>query len=541
MKSFRNLFGRDGGAGDPPAMPWDQHPSIYEHIRAHTVPDRPGLTEGGERLPDEERVNEGGQIRWAPGALDGVLGHHMGPGGDALRVRRAVDLIRDYCENPTVTTKATLYQHLLEGNVLLLIDPMIKLLMANEQLNWRQLYELAHSLATEAPDREPVKLGIAILGRYQNPDNEELFQTLGRHEEFTLFCAVALRNMSDDPEQSLWRLAKNVEGWGRIHVVERLTQTQNPKIKDWLLREGYRNSVMYEYLAFACATAGGLLAALSEDTVDRELLSSAGEIIVALIEGGPAEDIDDYEDGALAVEMFMKHMESRAETLSDFLHIHRIREFLLDDEADWETRALRGWTTERRNALVMSCDRILNRPEWAERARDGLGSKDDREFYRASRVAEALEIDTWEIHWRLLQESPTDTGRWLQVMGRCDDSRIGDVMAFADQNIDLAAIGTGPAEELGLGREWQQHQCLDCILQELRRFPGIGKEYVSAGLRSAVVRNRNQAVAALSAWGDNLWGDELRGALEAAARIEPDEDLRGRMEKVLRGEPLDDD
>ncbi len=37
--------------------------------------------------------------------------------------------------------------------------------------------------------------------------------------------------------------------------------------------------------------AGGLLEALSRDNVDRELLSSAGEIIEALINGGPTEDI----------------------------------------------------------------------------------------------------------------------------------------------------------------------------------------------------------------------------------------------------------
>jgi hypothetical protein len=127
------------------------------------------------------------------------------------------------------------------------------------------------------------------------------------------FCAVALSNLSNDPEPSLWRLARNVNGWGRIHVVERLAQTENPEIKNWLLREGYRNSVMYEYLAYTCAVAGGLLSALSEDTVDRELLTSTGEILAALIAGGPAENIDDYEDGALAVEMFLASIAAEAD------------------------------------------------------------------------------------------------------------------------------------------------------------------------------------------------------------------------------------
>lgn len=539
MSFFNKLFGKGGDeAVQPPSMPWDQRPSIYDHIRSHTDTTQPGLTEGGEALPDEARVNEGSQIRWAAGALDGVMGHHVGGADNDELVRKAVDLVLAYCESPTATTKHALYQHVIEGSTLPLIDPIIETLVGNQQLNHQRLYELASSFVSEAPDREPVKFGIAILGLFHNPENETLFQTIGRHEEFTLYCAVALTNLSDDPEPSLWTLARNVNGWGRIHVVERLAQTESSEIKNWLLREGYRNSVMYEYLAYTCATAGGLLSSLSEDTVDRELLTSAGEIIDALITGGPAENIDDYEDGALAAEMFLRHIESSAETLDDFAHVHTIKWFLDDEDTDWDSRAERGWTSERRDDLRATCDRILSRPEWSDLARHGLASDDEMEFHRANQVAEALGIDTWETHWHRLQEKPTDSGRWYQVMACCDDGRIAEVIALAEQNVDLEKIATGPADEMGLGPGWEQHQCLDFVLQGLRRFPGQGHQLIEAGLRSPVVRNRNMAVAAMSAWECDRWDDNLRDALKAAARIEPDDDLRERMEQSLRGERL---
>ena len=38
----------------PPAMPWDQTPSIYQHICRHVNPGQKFLREGGEALPDEE-------------------------------------------------------------------------------------------------------------------------------------------------------------------------------------------------------------------------------------------------------------------------------------------------------------------------------------------------------------------------------------------------------------------------------------------------------------------------------------------------------
>lgn len=64
MGFFGKVFGKGGNEhGESLSMPWDQRPSIYEHIRSHVPADGPGLTEGGETLPDEQRINEGNWIR----------------------------------------------------------------------------------------------------------------------------------------------------------------------------------------------------------------------------------------------------------------------------------------------------------------------------------------------------------------------------------------------------------------------------------------------------------------------------------------------
>lgn len=367
----------------------------------------------------------------------------------------------------------------------------------------------------------------------------DLFQMLGRHDEFTLFCAVAITNASGDHDEALWTLARNVTGWGRIHAVERLSHTENPAIKDWLLREGFRNSIMYEYLAATCARAGGLLAALSEGHVDRELLSAAGEIIQALIVGGPAEGIDDYEDARPVMESYVNHMASSAETVKDFLHVNSIKGYLDEDDSRWTGRYDAGWTVECREALRSECAVILGRPEWRDRVGAQLSSVNEQEFYSADQASKALAIDTWDIHWRRLQDKPADPGRWYHVMAGCDRDRIERVIEFAEANIDLAAIATGTADELGLGPPFEQHSCLDFVLQDLRRFPGKGGALIEAGLNSPVVRNRNMALNALAAWSREDWPGRLRKALERAAECEPKEDVRERMQKVLRGEPLE--
>lgn len=540
MSFIGRLFGgkADDDGDVPPSMPWDRHPSILEFVRSHLAEGKPGMLEDGYTLPDEETISQGSKIRWAAGAMDGVMTHHMGAGQDEETVRKTVELVLAYSQQPTAANKAAVYQHVLAGNVVSIIDSVIVALVSENNISHDRLYELARSFVTEAPDREPVKFGVVLLGLFRQPADTEHFQTLGRHDEFTLFCAVALANSSEDPDEALWTLARNATGWGRIHVVERLVSTENPAIKRWLLREGFRNSVLYEYLAATCARAGGLLAALSEDDVDRELLTAAGEIIQALITGGPAEGIDDYEDARPVIESFLGHMGPSAGTIQDLLHVNSVKGYLDEDESRWVGRFDAGWTAECRDRLRSQCDSILSRPEWPDRVRTGLGSEDELEFAHADQAARALGIDTWDIHWRRLQEKPTVPGRWYHVMTRCNEDRIEKVLEFAEANLDLPSIATGAGDELGLGRGFEQHSCLDYILQDLRRFPGRGGMLIEAGLQSPVVRNRNMAVAALAACPRADWPGGLEESVERAARCEPKDDVKERMQQVLRGEPL---
>ena len=523
---------------EPPSMPWDRGPSILEFIRSHIVAGKPGLADGAETLPDEEQVSEGSDIRWSPGALDGVLMHHVGPGDSEEPIRRITELTVAYSAQPTAVNKAAVYEHIIDEGVVSIIDPVLEALLKEQGINQQRLYELAHSFVTEAPDREPVKFGIAVLGLFGRPDDLELFQTLGRHEEFTLFASVAIANSAEDAEASLWELAKNVSGWGRIHLVERLSETTDPKIKDWLLREGFRNSVEYGYLAATCARAGNLLAALTVDHADRDLLTAAGDILESLIAGGPAEGIDDYEDARPVIESFLHHMESSAETVDDFLYIHAIDEYLGQDDSRWSQRYAAGWTPEVRKALRARADSILARPDWAEKVREQLDSDDQWEFYQADQAAEAIGVDSWEQHWRRLQDKPSDPARWFYAAKRSDEHRIAQVVEYAEATLDLAAIATGPADELGLGPGFKQHSCLDFVLQELRRFPGQAATLIETGLKSPVVRNRNMATLALAQWPRERWPEHLERSLQEALQQEPKESVRDLMQKALRGEPL---
>jgi hypothetical protein len=371
--------------------------SIFAHIRAHAPADQLGLFDGGEALPDEDKVRASTRVPWASGALDGVATHHMGGNRDADLPDQLAAAVVSAIEKPNRRRLRSLYALFEPVNALDVVDSLIDALR-RRGVSRNDINEFSAWLATTAPDREPVKLGIALLGvAGLNPPDLEIVRLLGRHEEFTLYAAVALRNGLQNSDPELFALAHHVNGWGRIQLVERLAATSDATIKRWILREGFRNAIMYEYLAYTAATTGDLAGELASGAPDRELLTAAGELLTALFNGGPAQNIDDYADGAVATESFISHMLTRAETLGDGLATWEVEKFVARD-GEWGDRIARGWTVERRAMLARGCAQVLDAPSWATIVLDGLRSDEQSVVWRADQLALRVGVDPYPAH-----------------------------------------------------------------------------------------------------------------------------------------------
>ena len=481
-------------------------------------------------------------MSFAPGAFDGIWG---GGRADEEESDKLYETLAEAVQQGFGPSWATLYEMLTERSTLDYADEIIERIVERRDISASGLYALARFLVERAPDREPVKFGIALLGIFRHLDDREIFMTLGRHDEFTLYCAVALSRTQSDPDIALWELAQTVQGWGRVQVVERLADTENELIKDWLLREGFKNTVMYQYIACTCAATGGLLEALDCSDPDDELLDAACELIAALAAGGPADDMDDYKDGPEATDKLLHHLTSRASKLQHFCAVAQIRLFLqADEKTKPRPQEELGWTKELCRSLESRCDEILYRSWWPEQVRaaleanatiDELDEGAEQQFLLAARAAKVLRLPTFRHHWRRLRKEPMVGTRWYLAIDNMGPTDVDKMISFAERRLSLDKIATGPAEVLGLGQQYRDHTYLDLILQKLIDYPGKGWELVSTALKSPVVRNRVQAIKVLSKWHDHkpFWRDYVRRALEKAAREEPDKELRARMDLLL--------
>ncbi|MCY9660966.1 limonene hydroxylase [Paenibacillus chondroitinus] len=503
---------------------WEGKTSIYSFIKEQ------GETAAGA-LPDDEEFWSGSKLRWVAGGLDGAFGHHAGPGQMTEETRELVHLLAKQSRKPKSSIRKTLYATLVKTDIGSKIDFILEELRKQPGIQPDALFQEARWLAENGAHRNVVKLGIALLGLFQNENVRDLLLTLGRHEEFTLYAAVAIQNGMEDSNQVLFELAKHVHGWGKINLVERL-EPATEEIKDWLLRQGCQNSVMNEYLACICARNGGLQEALSANSVDSALFDGATDIVEALLNGGPAEDIYDYEYGPQVVSDYVRLAREMGSSAKHLSVVWSIRDFLDQDEKNWSERMSEGWTEQVKINNRDACELIITDAKWVSIIMDAVSSGNSSDRYYGAACADKLGVDIWETLYGQLAADPLQDFHYFQLMKSSDPNRIRQVVQFATEHLPLQHIAAGPGDEMGFGQEYVAHRNLDTVLQSLDQHEGIGVELILTGLNSPVTRNRNMAIKALEGWHVTAWDERLIHAVNHLSEIEPDDSVKERIQKL---------
>jgi len=467
--------------------------------------------------------------------MDALLGGGSASEND-ITARSLTSALGALIRRPSQSSLTHLYSLICDESAISIVDDFLRAVQMS-RLRKGDIATVARYFATNSTDLNSVKLMVALLGISSGPADANLVQDLGLYEELTLYSAVTLSRIMPEPDDAIWNLAKHTFGWGRIQAIRRLRGPLSAEIRNWLLTEGYRNGVMVEEIAFHCAVEGRLLDELEKDDPPEVLLDGAGELLSALAVGGPAEDMDDYSDGAGAARRFMELVGERASNkLERYLQVKAILDFVSDVEADWATRAQRGWSAEIRWIVRTGASTFLARPSWRELAEAALQSDDRGTFWSATIVARSLGIDTWPHHLR--RQRDIRSGEWYFLMQTDDLSRITQVIDLAIEQLDLKKVGSGPTTSLGLGPDFEDDSAVDFILQDLRRFPGVGWPILEVGLRARTVRARNMAHRALEAWDRATWPTSALPALRAALDKEPDGEVAKRTLSLIEGRPL---
>lgn len=466
--------------------------SIYTSIVKHINAD--GRLPSSFTLVDDTPQNE---LRFMPGAKDGIGIFHtaMDTKNDQIEeIRRLCDLIwkKDIksTSNPQQQhAKDRISSLLKEHGTLSIIDPLLEAITKNSaSIDVDKLIAYASELAFESAEKESVKLGIALLGLLTLSNATDIIKkllTLASYEEFTLFVIVALSNC-EDANDYIFKIAQRVDGWGKIHAVERL-EPATPEIRDWLLREGCENNIMDAYLGYECATKGNIIKALRKKDLDTAHFEGISHIILALLEEGPCDGISIYPHAQEALSLYLEAAKVHTTTIKQLWYVFNIQDWLRECEL-----------TEKQKLLIQ-CECILKEQDWNPQILSSVSQPEDPFFYYAVDCANRLSIDISEPLLQAVKAMPLKHYAYLpQLFEHSDYAK--ELTALYENTLPLDQMEKGMGDILFSTTYQNEHNCLAFILQELAYYPNMGKRLVSNALQSPVCSVRHSAISVLEAW-----------------------------------------
>ena len=536
--------------------------SLYEHIRANRMPSG-GIAAASLVLPDEPSDDAapygGPRIRWAAGARDGVAVFHVSSRPPGIRqVAPIVDTllawVRDAQTEEREALETVVSRVVGDEAFVPFVGPVLDRLesaLDDEEkgsLARVQMPVATRRLLLETERRDTLKLAIALLGPFGTKEDKDLLETVGLHDEFTLYAIEALDTIFPDPIDSWLLFAMGLSGWGKIHavlaLVERLPEAgaRREEIRGFLLRSGCENGVQHGYLALPIATDAGLADALLGNTskVDGDLVYGAGLILSALAEdaatGGPGGDMGDYPEGALASKRFLDVVTAPgapgARKLDAFLAVSSIRTFVRDVVKQDRTRWIDlGWTAALCAEIVDIADKFLADESWRAQALETLRDGEPIERWKARSVCRVLDVPMATELEFVVGADPSDVGAWHDLSTQADREGMERAVAVAPGLLRLDKLfAGGPSTSLGLGPDFPRFEICDALANGLAKFPGSGGAFLRTLLQSPSVRNRHSALRVYESWPQ--LGPADREAIAVVAAGDPDGRVREHAEKL---------
>ncbi|MBI3928236.1 MAG: hypothetical protein HY319_22015 [Armatimonadetes bacterium] len=475
-------------------MSWREQPSLLQRLRSGEAPSELSQTEA-ERV----RFRFSGRVSPVRVPED----EHR----EADFVYRIVERIQRVAEDPSDENLDRLYRQV-DGVELDRFSGMLAIEVARLELP--ELRRWGRWLLERAAHRDPLKLGILLLGLHGTEEDIPDLVLLARQDQLTKFCLLALNNLVSDPVDLWWEIAAGADGWARVHAIRFLADRigDRPDVGHWLLRHGCFSNLHERYLSAVCAQAGGLAEALRRVVVDEPLLHGARCILTGLA-AAPAQ----YSQSMFCLGRYLEHLAGRKVEFADVRMLARWRDIL---EAHPElSRRVQG---------------LLDRPEAAASVQEASRSEDANARRLAWDLAPRVGVVLWQEGVRRLGIDPLNLDIYLRLLPAAGPEQVREFAAVAAGSLPLETIATGPAELADFGPEHRAHGCLDLLLRAMIREAVIQAELIAAALASPVVENRRRALELLQ---EKPLSAELAAAVERMLAAEPIQELRFRAARLL--------
>ncbi len=442
-----------------------------------------------EDFEPEEREYGENELRFAPGAKEGIFGHHTaGSEGESS----FAETLKEYLElEESEALKRFEEEEAAAFDTSSEYMPLLKYITEHTgEYDAGKVASLGYCFASKGTKCETVKLGLTLLALFNFSDNEKvcyLLKNLGYCEEFTTYVIINTSDWEEPKKQNLYfELAKKLKGWGKIDVVEKMTADTEEK-KEWLLCHGCKNSIMNAYLAYECAVKCDLQARLEEGFLTEEQLQGASDIMEGLLDEGPCDGMSAMENPTELALSYLAELDRHVWNVHYANQVHDIFDYFfesdIEDSASVNVRALDIWGTLDGETMI--------KDELAENT------------YACLKLSRHYNLDMSEELLELMEQDFAKYYHYCYYLFQLN-SMAEAFFKLCDKEIDASKYPQGMGDSLGLGKLGEGLFHLDMIVQYMGKYPLKGRKLLEISIQSPFTRWRNMAAKALRGWTERL-------------------------------------
>ena len=508
--------------------------SIYELIKS-------SIQANGE-LPEDFKLppKDPNGVPWADGALDGVYIYHTV--GNEEDIEPLKNIVFQISEGKFEEAETNLDK--LDFSMVSRTNSLLSwIIQEQKQINLNNLYEFASSQLSTSKNIEVIKFCLSVLAIMNVETDEETIEKvkiLALSDEFTLYCLNIFVKLENSNEE-IFKIAKKVKGWGRVHSIGYLEVT-NDEIKEWILEEGCHNDVLPAYTAYTCAKKINLVEILNEDKISSKKFNDISYLMNALLDESAITGISNLEDKELLIERYLEKAKTLASAEEDYYAIITLKEYIKNNK-------------EINNELIKICDEILNSEKTRNIVKELL-----KEGYGYN-IAKYLGIDIDKYILEYLQDNPLKNP--YIVFNISERENMEKLVSLIEKKLTLEKLEGAPTDKFYSKNEKnKEYIFLDTIIKKLGNFGrnegkfvvsvypvdptasmdepenyiGIGENLIICALNSPYVDIRYGAVNTLESWKEKgyILSNEIIENIKKLEKLEVDEELKIKLNELLK-------
>ena len=508
--------------------------SIYELIKN-------SIQNNGE-LPEDFKLppKDPNGVPWADGAMDGVYIYHTV--GNEEDIEPLKNIVFQISEGKFEEAETNLDK--LDFSMVSRTNSLLSwIIQEQKQINLNNLYEFASSRLVTTKNIEVIKFCLSVLAIMNvetDAETIEKVKILALSDEFTLYCLNIFVKLENSNEE-IFKIAKKVKGWGRVHSIGYLEAT-NDEIKEWILEEGCHNYVLPAYTAYTCAKKINLVEILNEDKISNKKFNNISYLMNALLDESAITGISALEDRELLIERYLEKAKTLASTEEDYYAVITLKEYIKNNK-------------EINNELIKICDEILNSENTRNNVKELL-----KEGYGYN-IAKYLGIDIDKYILEYLQDNPLKNP--YIVFNISERENMKKLVSLIEKKLTLEKLEGAPTDKFYSKNEKnKEYIFLDTIIKKLGNFGrterkfvvsvypveptasmdepenyiGIGENLIICALNSPYVDIRYGAVNTLESWKEKgyILSNEIIESIKKLEKLEVDEELKIKLNELLK-------